>query len=551
MSEASIGRGSALMAVGTAVSRVLGLVRLLVLIAVVGVTTAASNAFSLANQLPNTLYNLLVSGAIGAVLVPQVVQAYKRDAGKEYVDRLLTLGFTALAALTVILTVASPAIIWIYGDGADAPRVELAVAFAYWTMPQIFFYGMYALLGQVLNARGSFGPFMWAPAANNIIAILSLLGFAWIYGATGESTVGPDQWDATRIAVLAGGATLGIVAQGLVLIPAMKKAKVGFTPRWDWRGVGLRAAGRGAMWTFLALAIGQVGAIAVTRAASAAPDLATGPVAGQTAYLGAFTIFMLPHSLVTLSLITAIFPRLSSYAADQDHKQAAATVAYGLRMVGIFAILAGTGGALLADSLVRVILPGTEPQVVPVIAQVTAAFLLGLPAFGVWSVNQRAYYAYDDAKGLIPVAVAMAAVVLFGTVGVQIFLPPAVWVAGAALSMSASFFLAAVMTTIGLRRRMGSIGGRLVLRTYTRAAISALVAGAVGWAVKFGLEATGMTAATGMGGWFGTLTVLVLAGGTVVAVYAGMLRLLGVEDLQSIVRGGRGLLSRLRRGRNV
>jgi putative peptidoglycan lipid II flippase len=153
----SVGRGAALMASGTAVSRVLGLLRGLVLVAAIGATGQAADAFDVANKLPNVLYMLLAGGVLNAILVPQVVRAYKRDAGQEYVDRLLTLGFVILAGVAVVLTVAAPLLVGVYAK-APPSQMALATTFAYWCIPQLFFYGAYALLGQVLNARGSFGP---------------------------------------------------------------------------------------------------------------------------------------------------------------------------------------------------------------------------------------------------------------------------------------------------------------------------------------------------------------------------------------------------------
>ncbi|MCL2422406.1 MAG: hypothetical protein FWD11_00680, partial [Micrococcales bacterium] len=245
---ASVRGGAALMAVGTAVSRVLGQARTAILVWIIGASTMAADAFEVANTLPTILYNLLISGALSAVLIPQVVRAYKRNAGQDYVNRLLTLGFIVLGVLTVVLTAAVPLLIRLYGQGDGNPtRISLAVAFGFWTMPQLFFYGMYALVGQVLNARGSFGPYMWAPVVNNIVSISTMVVFVWKYQAWGTNA--PETWTSSQVMLLAGGATLGIVAQALVLVPAMRRAGVKYRPRWGFRGVGLATAGKVAVWT--------------------------------------------------------------------------------------------------------------------------------------------------------------------------------------------------------------------------------------------------------------------------------------------------------------
>ncbi|MBU4215652.1 MAG: murein biosynthesis integral membrane protein MurJ [Actinobacteria bacterium] len=538
------------MAAGTLVSRVLGMARNVVLVGVIGATSEAANAFFLANNLPSTMYNLLVSGALSAVLVPQVVRAYKRDSGQDYVDRLLTLGFLLLGVLTLVLTAAVPLITRIYGSGhggdTGGARLALAIALGYWCMPQVFFYGVYALLGQVLNARGSFGPFTWAPAANNVVALGTLGLFVVMYGAHNDTIWPADQWTSTQIAVLGAGATLGIIAQAVVLVPAMRRAGVRWRPRWGFRGVGLAAAGQVAGWTFVALLIGQGGAIAVSQAAAAAPDaLPPGTVvAGYAAYTNAFLIFMLPHSLVTVSLVTALFPRLSAQAADRAQARVGETVSVGLRVVGLFTMLAAAIGVILAPSLVRAILPTVDLTAVPVIAQVLVAMMLGLPAFGIWSVCQRVYYAYEDARGLIPIALGMAAVVVLGTVAVRLLLPPQLWVVGAALAMTASYTLASVMAVFGLLRRVGHIGGRAVLRVHVRGTVAALTAAAAGALVLAALNALGLRAGAGVAGWLLALVVFTLVASGMTALYVAVLRALGVGDVDVLISSVRRMFSR-------
>ena len=167
----SIARASAIMAAGTLASRILGLVRNSLLIAAVGATASgAGEAFNDANNLPTQLYGLMIGGVLNAILVPQIVQALRQRNGEELVNRLLTAAITAMVTVTAVVTVAAPLVITLYASGLGKWQ-PLAFAFAYWCMPQIFFYGLGALWGQVLNARSSFGPYMWSPVLNNIISI--------------------------------------------------------------------------------------------------------------------------------------------------------------------------------------------------------------------------------------------------------------------------------------------------------------------------------------------------------------------------------------------
>ena len=321
-----LGRGAGSMAAGTAVSRVLGMVRGSVLAAAIGLVAQTADAFNVANWLPNTLYMLIAGGLLNAVLVPQVVRAYRLGRGQAYVDRLLTLSIALLAGATVLLTAAAPLIIRIAASSqAGNPAfIPLATAFAFWCIPQVFFYGLYTLLGQILNARGSFGPYMWAPVVNNLVSIAGFGVFIAVFGRfTRDGPLAdPAAWGAGPIALLGGVATLGIIAQALVLIVPLHRSGFRYRPRWDFRGAGLGTAGRVAGWTFGALLVGQLGILAVSRVGSAAGQvLVDGEhVAGYTAYTYAFVIFMLPHSLVTVSLLTSMFTRLSGHAAVGDER---------------------------------------------------------------------------------------------------------------------------------------------------------------------------------------------------------------------------------------
>ena len=534
-----IRRGAALMASGTAVSRLLGFLRVAVLIAAIGATGEAADAFAVANKLPNVLYMLLAGGVLNAVLVPQVVRAYKRHDGQEYVDRLLSFGFALLAGVTVALTLAAPLLVSLYAESGNAAQQALATTFAYWCVPQMFFYGAYALLGQVLNARGSFGPYMWAPAVNNVVSIAGFGLFMLLFGDVSSA----DGWSVGQVALLGGSATLGVVCQALVLIPFLRRAGVRYRWRWGLRGSGLGRAGTVATWTFVGLTIGQLGYVVVSRVASAAPGAAgsaTTEVAGNAAYDTAFTLFMLPHSLVTVSLATALFTRLSAQAHDRDVAGVRASLSSGLRVVGLFTLLAAAGLVVLAEPGVRLVLASQPQGSVDAVAGVLVAMALGLPAFGAWSMCQRVYYAYEDARSMVPVQTAMAAVVVAGTLLGRALLPSTSWVAAAGLSMSVSYLLGTLMALRAVRRRLdGDVDGARVLRTHARATLAALAAAAVGVAVLLAVQTVGPD------GVPGALLQCAVVGTVMVLVYLGGLRLLRVRELDQLV----GPLLRRLRGR--
>ncbi|GMA35769.1 hypothetical protein GCM10025876_19730 [Demequina litorisediminis] len=230
----SITRNTAVMASGTAVSRALGLIRNALLVAAIGVNAAAANAYDIANRLPNAMFAILAAGVLNAVLVPQIVRAFSRPDGKRTVDRILTIGTVISLVVTVIATIMAQVWVNLYTHDWPPELLALATAFSYWCIPRLFFYCLYTLLGQVLNAREQFGPFMWAPVLNNVVSITGLLIYLGVFG---QYITGADDltvWTPGRIALLAGVATLGIAAQALILLVPLVRG--GYHWRWQWRG---------------------------------------------------------------------------------------------------------------------------------------------------------------------------------------------------------------------------------------------------------------------------------------------------------------------------
>lgn len=532
-SDGGIRRGAAVMASGTAASRVLGLLRVMVLAAAIGGTGQAVDAFAVANKLPNILYMLLIGGVLNAILVPQVVRAYKRNIGQEYVDKLLTLGFVILAALTLVLTLAAPLLVNLYSDFGNAAQTSLATTFAFWCIPQLFFYGAYALLGQVLNARGSFGPYMWAPVVNNVVSIVGFLAFIVLFqGVKRNGPVQADDLSNGQAVFFALAATLGVVAQAAILVPALRRAGVRYRPRWGLRGSGLGTAGRVATWTLAGLGIGQLGYLVVSRVSSAAPKAAgsiDASVAGTNAYDMGFLLFMLPHSLVTVSLATAMFTRLSGHAHDNDVERVRSNVSYSMRLVGVFTVFATAAIAVLALPLTRVLLFTSAAQSAAAIAPVVLAMIVGLPAFGIWSLYQRVFYAYEDARSMVPVQIAMACVVAAGSWASRLFLPATDWVVGIGLSMSLSYVVGMVYAQLVLRRRVGTLDGARVLRMHARAGLAALVSAAVG------ITALWLLARVLSSGFVASLIECAVVGTLMGLVYVGGLRLLRVRELDSLL----------------
>ncbi|WP_298458961.1 murein biosynthesis integral membrane protein MurJ [uncultured Cellulomonas sp.] len=540
-----LGRSAAVMAAGTAVSRVLGIVRGAMLVAAVGTTGLAANSFDLANKLPNIAVMLLATGMLNAVLVPQVVRAYTTARGEEYVNRIITLGAALLLGVTVLLTAGGGLLVRLYSDTASGAQLRvLATAFALWCLPQVFFYGMYTLLGQVLNARGSFGPFMWAPVVNNVVAIAGLAVFLGLFGPFHADLAPADLewWTPARIALLGGTATLGVVCQAAVLVWPLRRIGFRYRPRWGLRGSGLGSAGRVAGWTFAALAVGQVGFLVATQVMTAADrtaqTLADGRVvvAGNAVYTAAFTLYMLPHSLVTVSLLTALFTRLSTHAAHEDTDGVRADFSHGARTIGVFTLFATAALAVLALPVLRLVLPTQSVAEASATVPVVVALTFGVAALGTWSLCQRVFYAFEDARSLFGIQVAMAVVVAGGSVLSRAVLEPWWWVTGIAAAMSVSHVVGTVLAVGGLRRRIGRLGTARIVRLYVRAGLAAAIAGGVGWTIVLAVGALPDDAGDALMG-VGMLRAALLcaaAGLAMLVVYGLLLRAMRVRELSDL-----------------
>src|SRR5262245_17695641 len=279
------------MAVGTTLSRLSGFVRAALLSYALGKSVHA-DIFNVANSLPNMLYILLAGGIFNAVLVPQLVRAMRSDPdrGDAYTSRVITVAALFLVAVTAVLVVAAPLIVDLVAPSYDGAIRDSAIAFTRFCLPQVFFYGMYVLVGQILNARGSFGPMMWAPIANNVISVAVILTYIVAYGqAEGDAVFGG--FSRGQELLLGLGSTLGIVVQFVILLPYLRRSGFIYTPRLDLRGSGLGHTLRLGIWTVLFVVVNQVAYVVVQRLATsgaAASDSGT----GFTIYSNSFLVVM-------------------------------------------------------------------------------------------------------------------------------------------------------------------------------------------------------------------------------------------------------------------
>ena len=483
---------STVMATGTVVSRITGIARDIALAAALGFYLV-SDAYSLGNSLPTIIYILVVGGALNAVFIPQLVRRMEKDddGGNAYADRLITLTGSVLLALSILAVVAAPWIVNLYTP-ADYPQsqYDLAVAFARLCLPQIFFYGAYTMLSQVLNARGTFGAPMFAPIANNIVAITTFVLFIIVAGtsaaADGALTTG-------QVLLLGIGTTAGVVVQAAILVPILRRAGYRWRPRFDWKGQGLGKAAKLAGWTVGLVLVNQITYIVITRlAAQANVDAAASgaTAAGITTYQKAHLVFMLPHSVITISIVTALLPALSRLAHEGKLKEVGEDVAGAMRLVAALVVPIAAMLFVLGSD-VSVLLFGygaATTNQAAVMGDVVSIFMIGLLPFTLFYVLLRGFYAMEDTRTPFVVTVIFSVIMLALVLWLFTFLTDlgvtsagGPQIAGIALGYALAYWCGFVVLWWWLARRLGSLQSGatawVLLRLLIAGGIAVLVAG--------------------------------------------------------------------------
>jgi len=549
---------SAVMATGTVFSRASGYLRNLLLAAAIG-NQLHADLFNIGNTIPNMLYILLAGGVFNAVLVPQLVRAQKNDpdGGEAYTNRIITMAVIFLGIVTVILVLAAPLVMRLYlnssyDDPALAAQRDSAIAFARYCLPQVFFYGMFVLLGQVLNARGRFGPMMWAPIANNAISIVVLVLYLFWFGAL-PATDSCAAFTSTQELVLGGGATLGIAAQVLILLPVLRAAGVRFRPRYDFRGSGLGHTLRLGVWTVLFVVVNQVAYTVVVRLASGGTARAAcghphhhqqiADATGYTVYAAAFLFVMVPHAIITVSLATAILPRLSAKAADGDLSGLAGTLAGTLRTALVVVVPFALGLPLLAYDASKVLF-GYGATATTFDHYVPSMILLapGIVFFTVHYLMLRGFYALELNRTVFFIQCAIgltnivAALILVHRATAAQTSPALV------IAYGASYVLGSVVSYALLRRRLGGLETPHLVRFLVRLLIAAGVAAALAALLGHAFPGRGHDVSHAL-----AAVRVVLIGAVDLLLFTAFARLMRIREVTTVL----DTVLRRRRGRHV
>ncbi|MEV7397955.1 murein biosynthesis integral membrane protein MurJ [Aeromicrobium sp. NPDC092404] len=537
MTDQTIARASAWMALGTIVSRVTGFLRAALLAVVIG-TQFNADLFDIANTIPNSLYILLAGGVFNVVLVPQLVRAMKQDddGGTAYANRVITLGLLVLGVGTVVLMLLVPQLLHVVfdddlftkglGDQRESARLLMLLC-----LPQVFFYGAFVLTGQVLNARSRFGPMMWAPIINNVVACAVIIAYAVVFGASN----GVDGFTTSEAMVLGLGSTAAIALQAMVLVPYLRAAGFRYRPRFDFRGVGLGKTLKLGAWTLAFIIANQVAFITINKIATSATI--TGAIdgqaaAGSTVYGLGFLISQLPHGVITVSLATAVIPTLAGLAADRHYRrfrvELGRTVRIALSIVAPVAV-----GLLCLGQPMTAIAGGVGSlggQTVA-IGHTIQAFSLAMVTFTIHYLMLRGFYANEDNRTPFFIQVVIATV----NIGLAFQLASAVEPARVAMMLALSFGIAylvgSILSASLLAFAVGNVFDREMLVFAVRLVVSCGLAAFVALGFAHGLDTVGIEPARAVGGAI-TTAVAGFAGAITYVVAA---RTVGMDQLTYVV----------------
>lgn len=472
--DANLIRSSSFMGLGTIISRATGLIRNLLLVAALG-TGLLGDAFNVANTTPNIIYNLLIGGALSAVFVPLIVQSFRQeDGGSAYISRLLSLIASALLFITIAAMLLAPLLISLYAPTFSGRSRDVTLAFALYCLPQILFYGLYGILGQVANAKEKFGPMMWAPIANNLLVIAL---FSYFISVTDEISL--ETISDSQIAILGLGSTVGIALQALILIPTLKKSGLKLSFRRDWQGVGLDKALRLASWAFIFVLVSQIGFLITvnlaTRAAVLAQEQGIDYGVGYTPYANAYLVMLLPHSIVTISIVTALLPGLSKLAFEKKLSEVRDQLSKALRLTAILTIPASLFFFFFAEEIATAIFFGISEQSAEYIGRVLAAMSLGLIPLSINLVLIRGLNAFENTKYQVISNLVINLVALTISTWAFLNLDVVDITVGLGVALAISYWVGIVCTYYLLRRYSGPLNITSLLLFHSKIALIALL----------------------------------------------------------------------------
>ena len=510
-------RSSAVVGVGTALSRLTGFARIAAIAYALGVTRL-TGVYSYANETPNIFYELLLGGILTATLIPLFVRQITDGDDDRGTDAIVTVSIVGLLFAAGLGVLLAPWIVRLYtlrvhGPTADAQR-ELATSWLRCFMPQIFFYGVTALAGALLNARRRFAAAAFTPILNNVVVIALFLALPHL--ATGPVTIDRVLHDRALLLFLGLGTTAGIVAMTVALWPAVIRAGVRIRPFFAWRHAAVRSMLRLSGWT-----VGYV--IANQVALWVVMVLANGFSGGPFVYMSAYAFFQLPHGLCAVSITTTMQPELAHAYATGDSDGQRELFAHGFRLIAALMVPAAALYVGLAHPIVTVLLQrgAFTAAASGRVADTLVGFAVGLPAFSLYLYALRAFYSMPDTRTPFYINALENAL----NIGAALVLCAWIGLPGLALAFSVAYALSAVVAVGLLSRRMGGLRGHALGTTLVRVLVVGVATGSAAWAVA---------ELIGTDSWTRSLAAAAVGGLVGLVVAVGGLRVLRVREVDDL-----------------
>lgn len=520
--HASLMRASAIMSVGTTLSRLTGFVRVAVIAWAIGATESKlADTYNLANSMPNIVYNLVLGEVLATVFVPVFVEQIRKRSQEEswtLASSMLNLALLISGAFTVVTVAIAPWLMKLYTFHTDAAvRHQEEIVGTFFLrifLPQMIFYALGSVATGLLNAYRRFAAPMFAPILNNLVVIATFIAFRQMHRGRVTQLGGLTTGDKLLLAL---GTTAGVIAMTLVLLPALRA----LPGRWSlralrWRDPAVRRVGTLARFTLGYVAVNQIGLWVVLA-------LANARTGGVTVFQQSYILYQLPYGIFAVSIMTALVPTLSEHFVDGDMASARRDVSLGLRTTTFIVAPAAAGFIALSVPVIRLLLQhGTfSPRSTSLNASTFALMTTGLVAFAVFQQLTRAFYTMQDARTPFYVNIAVNIV----QVGAAIGLFAIAGVGGLALSHALSYWTGTSIALVLLRRRLGGIDGARLASSGARIAIGAAATGVVAWLVAEALAPAGIQPSLGA-----QLMQVVTAVGAGLATYAAAARLLRMPE---------------------
>jgi putative peptidoglycan lipid II flippase len=515
------------MSFGTVLSRITGVARLAAIAAALGLAeTKLTDTYNLANTAPNIIYELVLGGILTSVFVPVFVELLEKEGRErawEVASAIINVSMVVLVAITIIGILAAPLIAKFYAFRLEAEQAQLQEEILSFLLPlfipQIIFYALAAMTAGLLQAHKRFGAPMYTPVLNNLAVIAIFLSFYWVVGKRSLDSISDSE-----LLWIGLGTTAGVVLMAIAQLPFLRGlGRYRLTFSIAHPSVKKLAA----LSAFVAgyVMTNQLGYLIVQW-------LANEETGDYSAYITAFTFFMLPHGLFAVSIITALLPGMSEHAVHARWGEFRDRLSVGIRSTALLVLPAAVGYFVLAEPTVRLLLERgvMTAKSTELVAGVLRIFVLGLVPFSLFQLFLRAFYALHDTK--TPFLINCGAVAINTAINVPMY----AWIGvkGLAAGHAIAYVFGVAAQARALSRRIGGIGAAEIASSLGRIGAAALAMGIVVWGVWRALDSA-------MGASLAAQIIEVLAPTVVgLVTFLALAHALKVRELDAV----RGLIRR-------